>query len=271
MCGGHAGLPQGRGIRCAGFTLDFVTFCTREQFAGRLPLDLSTDPPTYRHRLFGSCDCGVAHGGEAPLQPFSPTGHQDRPSLPMATQHAVYSRALQLLTLRPEALADLTRRGLSPALAEELGYRSIPRRGSEHQSFLETLCGEFGESTLRECPGFTDKNDRLTFWTASSSRDGYVVVYRDDMGLITGFQMKVLGGRYITATKTRLDRVYHVAGTVSGADLYLSEGATKAKVAHALGGVAVFAVAGQSLKPSHIEAIRRLSPARVIVALDEED
>lgn len=189
----------------------------------------------------------------------------------MTTQHAIYARALQLLHLRSEAIADLTRRGLSPALADELGYRSIPRRGSEHQSFLGTLCGEFGESTLRECPGFTDKNNRLTFWTASPGRDGYVVVYRDDMGLITGFQMKVLGGRYITATKTRLDRVYHVAGPVSGADLYLTEGATKANVARALGGVSVFAVAGQSLKPSHIEAIRRLSPRRVIVALDEED
>ncbi len=271
MCGGHAGLPQGRGIRCAGFTLEFVTYCTREQFAGRLPLDLGTDPPTYKHRLFGRCDCGIEHGGDPPLGTLRAFEPDPRPLLAAATQGLIYARALALLALRPEALDDLTRRGLTPTLVHELGYRSVPRRGREHQAFLATLLDELGEATLRECPGFTDKNGRLTFWTASADRDGYVVPYRDEVGRVTGLQMKVLGGRYMTATGTRLDAVYHVAGGSSGADLYLTEGATKANVAYALGGIAVFAVAGQSLKPSHIDAIKRLAPRRVIVALDEED
>ncbi len=272
VCGGHAGLPHGKGIRCAGFTLAFVTYCTREQFAGRLPLDLGTDPPTYRHRLFGRCDCGVEHGGDAPLPAAPRVVQQDpHPVLPVATRSAIYERALDLLTLRPEALGDLTRRGLSPTRAHDMGYRSIPRRGREHRAFLAALVDEFGEPLLRQCPGFADKNRRLTFWTASSDRDGYVVTYRDEVGRVTGLQMKVIGGRYLTATGTRLEAVYHVSGVSTGADIYLTEGATKADVAHTLGGVAVFAVAGQSLKPSHIDAIKRLSPRRVIVALDEED
>ncbi len=271
VCGGHAGLAQGRGVRCAGFTLAFVTYCTREQFAGRLPLDLGTDPPSYKHRLFGRCDCGIEHGGDAPLGALRDIEASPRPLLAAAVRGPIYERALELLSLRPEALADITRRGLDPALALELGYRSIPRRGREHRAFLAALVGEFGEATLRECPGFTDKNGRLTFWTASGDRDGYVVAYRDGVGRVTGLQMKVLGGRYLTATGTRLDSVYHVAGGSTGTDLYLTEGATKANVAHAIGGIAVFAVAGQSLKPSHIDAIKRLSPRRVIVALDQED
>ena len=126
MCGGHAGLPQGRGIRCAGFTLEFVTYCTREQFAGRLPLDLGTDPPTYKHRLFGRCDCGLEHGGEPPLGTLRAVEPAPRPLLAVATQGLIYERALALLALRPEALADLTRRGLTPTLVHELGYRSVP-------------------------------------------------------------------------------------------------------------------------------------------------
>jgi len=271
VCDGHAALPHGRGIRCAGFTLDFVTYCTRDQFAGQLSLE-DTSPPAYKHHLFGHCYCGVEHGGPAPLDTVRSTATPDgRPVLAIATRGMIYERALALLVLRPEALADLTRRGLSAAQARDLGYRSIPRRGGEHQRFRTTLLDEFGEVSLRECPGFTDKNGRLTFWTASAGRDGYVVPYRDEVGRVTGLQMKVLGGRYLTAARSRLDSVYHVAGGTTGTDLYLTEGGTKANVAHALGGITVFAVAGQSLMPSHVEAIQRLSPRHVIIALDEED
>ena len=101
--------------------------------------------------------------------------------------------------MRAESLHDLTRRGLSPEVVVELGYRSIPRRGNEHRQFMRKVLERFGEDKLRECPGFTDKNDRLTFWTASGDRDGYVVPYRDERGRITGLQIKLLGSKYLTA------------------------------------------------------------------------
>jgi hypothetical protein len=82
----------------------------------------------------------------------------------------------------------------------------------------------------------------------------------------------VLGGRYLTARGTQLYAVYHVAGDVRpGCDLFVTEGATKANVTNHFTQSAVFAVAGQALTSSHIEAILSLDPGRVIVALDEED
>jgi len=69
-----------------------------------------------------------------------------------------------------------------------------------------------------------------------------------------------------------LSSVYHLSGTGGpGNDLYVTEGATKATVASYLGGIWTFSVAGQSLKPEHIDVIKRLRPGRVIVALDQED
>ncbi len=271
ICGGHAALPQGKGIRCAGFTLERACYCTREELAGRLALGFSTEPPTYRHWLNGPCDCGVDHGvGElpsaAPRLSVAP-----EPALDLATRNSIYREALNLLVTRPEAFADLNRRGLTAAESHLAGYCSLPRRGSEHRGFMRSLVETFGEAPLRACPGFTDKNGRLTFWAASSNRDGYVVPYRDEQGRITGLQAKILQGRYLTARGTRMDDLYHVAGEARRGDLYLTEGATKANVASALGEIATFAVAGQTLRPTHVAAIAALGPARVIVALDQED
>lgn len=67
ICGGHPELARGKGVRCAGFVSDDGAFahCTRADKAGGLQ---ATDavPPTYGHRLEGSCRCGVSHGGYVP-------------------------------------------------------------------------------------------------------------------------------------------------------------------------------------------------------------
>src|SRR5215471_5232112 len=64
ICGGGANDPKGRGKRCAGFLSSDGRFarCTREEYAGTLPLDLDTEPPTFLHFLEGDCLCGVSHG-----------------------------------------------------------------------------------------------------------------------------------------------------------------------------------------------------------------
>ena len=192
--------------------------------------------------------------------------------LPVEERDAIYRAALDLLSLREAALADLTRRGLTAAAVRALRYRSIPRRGLAMRTFLKALIAQFGESRLRCCPGFADKNGRLTFWSGYWGRDGYVVPYCDEKGRITGLQLRLSDGRYQTARATRLVGMYHVAGGVApGVDLYLTEGATKANVAHALAELTVFAVAGQALQLEHIATIASLCPGRVIVALDQED
>ncbi len=63
ICDGAEGDPRGKGKRCAGFTSadgDYV-HCTSDEHAGSLDASNAT-PPTYAHRMHGSCKCGTSHG-----------------------------------------------------------------------------------------------------------------------------------------------------------------------------------------------------------------
>jgi AAA domain len=64
ICGGYETMPRGQGLRCAGFTSDDGGWvnCSRSERAGDLPPDERTKPPTYVHRMAGSCKCGHEHG-----------------------------------------------------------------------------------------------------------------------------------------------------------------------------------------------------------------
>lgn len=71
VCGGHGRLPRGQGQRCYGFlsTDGRYGHCSREEYAGPLPLETESD--TYAHRLDGDCRCGRVHG---PAQAHRPIG-----------------------------------------------------------------------------------------------------------------------------------------------------------------------------------------------------
>ena len=274
VCGGHAGLVRGRGIRCAGFTLDAVSYCTRDELAGGLPLDGSLSPPGYKHWLRGDCRCGVAHAAR-PGGAVSHAGrHKDsRKSdsllLPIEDRNRIYQAAIETLALRRPASEDLRGRGLTPQDIDRFGFRSLPQRGREHADFMATMRERFGDDLLGACPGFVDKNGRLTFWEAAGRRDGYLVPFRDEHGRVTGLQAKLLGGRYLTASGSRYGDIYTVAGERS-ATLFVTEGGLKAMVASVLGPAWCFGIPGQALHQSHISVIQRLAPERVAVALDRE-
>ena len=272
VCGGHAGLPQGRGIRCAGFTVGITAFCTREEYAGRALFDITKEPPAYKHILVGRCHCGSEHGYGSPVGPIphSYGAPPQNPALELDAQHLIYSALLDSLVLRPEAVADLLRRGLTEEDIQAVGYRSIPAAGSEVQRLIHQLVDRFGEECLRRCPGFVDRNGRTGFRTARE-QDGYMVPYRDENARITGLQFRLLGGKYLTARGASTALMSHVAGRPeSGSDLYVTEGAVKAQVAHRLGGINVVGLPGQSLSENHVASLLRMQPGRVIVALDEE-
>jgi len=138
ICGGRSETPKGHGLRCAGFTRGPLSYCSREQLAGSLTLDVSTSPPTYRHSLSKACGCGQPHDQRY----FSPatfpriSSQLDplvRTPVSIEVRHVVYSAALDLLNLRAEALVDLTRRGLSPEAIDQAGYKSIPHVGEEYR------------------------------------------------------------------------------------------------------------------------------------------
>lgn len=65
-------MPQGQGIRCAGFLSDDGNYahCTREEYAGALR-PTSATPTTYAHRLTGPCHCGVTHNSTQQSSPIA--------------------------------------------------------------------------------------------------------------------------------------------------------------------------------------------------------
>ena len=194
-------------------------------------------------------------------------------TLHIDVRNAIYSRLIELLPLRDDAVADLTRRGLPRWLIESHGFRSLPRRGSQQREIRDALVSEFGADVLSRCPGTHDKNHRVGVITDSVA-DGYFVPYRDEHGRITGLQVRYLNGprRYHTVFGTVTSHVYCVAGPLQpGCDLWLTEGGLKAVVAaHLCRGLVCFGVSGQALHDQHVAVIRRLHPGRVIVALDQE-
>lgn len=64
-CGGYDELQRGIGLRCWGFTVDGMCFCTRENVAGALTMHGPSQ--TFGHRLNGPCQCGVSHEQAAPV------------------------------------------------------------------------------------------------------------------------------------------------------------------------------------------------------------
>lgn len=274
VCAGYQALRRHEGIRCAGFTVGPFVYCTRDELAGGLPLDISTEPPAYRHLVSGSCRCGREHGGWTEPRAFEGGPRALEASLPLQDRHAIYQTAIELLGLRPAATQDLRRRGLLPSDIDSIGYRSVPLT-SEKDRFIGTLVDQFGETLLRLCPGFTDKHGRTDFWQShgdGSFRDGYIVPYRNEAGLVTGLQLKRLDtGSYETARLSHGSDLYHIAGSPApGSDIFVTEGGLKAQVSHRLGGVTVMGLPGQSLAREHLVVLKSLLPGRVIEALDHE-
>lgn len=76
ICGGFASEQQGKGTRCFGYLADNEDFayCTREEYAGTLePKDIMGHQ-TYKHLLYGACNCGKQHGAPRKRKPFQQKG-----------------------------------------------------------------------------------------------------------------------------------------------------------------------------------------------------
>lgn len=64
VCAGAKEDPRGKGIRCWGYTSDDRRWahCTRENFAGSIPIDDNSQ--AFVHKIGGACNCGVTHISE---------------------------------------------------------------------------------------------------------------------------------------------------------------------------------------------------------------
>jgi hypothetical protein len=80
ICGGYHSLPQGEGVRCAGYLSSDGEYahCTREEYAGDIEPSAAI-VPTYAHRLHGPCRCGNTHGDGASDADPKATGKKARP------------------------------------------------------------------------------------------------------------------------------------------------------------------------------------------------
>jgi len=69
VCGGHASLPAGRGVRCYGYTAGGRTVCTRK------PSPLEAEAAGGWAHYLGNCPCRGHHDGDGGLtpEPFTPT------------------------------------------------------------------------------------------------------------------------------------------------------------------------------------------------------
>ena len=63
ICLGYESMRRRRGERCAGFLSadGLYARCEHSEYAGGLPLDMRTAPPTHNHYLGGPCKCGATH------------------------------------------------------------------------------------------------------------------------------------------------------------------------------------------------------------------
>ena len=117
VCGGHASLPAGRGIRCYGYTADGRTVCTRE------PSPLEAEGAGGWAHYLGRCPCGEVHNSEDVLTP--------EPSLP-TREPSEFAREVWAESTTIEgthASAYLVSRGITicaPSLRFHLALRHSP-------------------------------------------------------------------------------------------------------------------------------------------------
>jgi len=61
-------LPRGHGERCAGYYSSDreYAYCTRPEKAGTLSPRANTEPESYKHKVYGACNCGEEHNPARP-------------------------------------------------------------------------------------------------------------------------------------------------------------------------------------------------------------
>jgi hypothetical protein len=268
VCGGDPSIPIGQSRRCAGYYGKFGIFCTREDYAGHCE-DVESEPPSYKH-LYVDCPCGVDHASGGRRSQSGRPGKSRRDLAPESLRDVVYREALQQLELSEEAHDHLFARGMND---REIGrglFRSIPRNSDQSDRVLEAT--EKWKNRYKAVPGFLSKNGDPRMVTASEGHDGFIIPYIDEQEQVLGYQVRWLKHpkfRYWLPPGTQPREIYHIAGPQRD-DIWLTEGALKASVAADLSRQRFMGVVGQVLGQTHLRALARMNPSRVIVALDRE-
>ena len=159
---------------------------------------------------------------------------------------AAYRKLLSLLTLNSVDRQDLKRRGLTNQAIEKFGFKSLPKKGDRRE-----ICAAILNSgiSLNGVPGFyrntNHKYNKASGWCLNTYPGGYLIPYVNQDNQITGFQVRVRDleadknfGKYMMYTSagkpygvpSKLEP--HLVGYTGQKEVYLTEGALKADIAH---------------------------------------
>ena len=168
-------------------------------------------------------------------------------------RNRTYSMLLSMLVLADSHKENLLKRGLTEEKIEENGYKSTPVFGFKKltKHLIDAGCNVMG------VPGFYQ--DEAGEWTVHFSKKtaGYLVPYRDTEGRIQALQIRLNqpfdGCKYIWVSSVNFymgvssGSPVHLAGELGATVVYITEGALKGDVAHALTGETFGCIAGVNL------------------------
>lgn len=205
---------------------------------------------------------------------------QVAPEEPVASverRNKVYASLIKILPLLPAHRADLLRRGLSEAVIERNGYRSLPIVPKNRLIFCKKL---LQKHDLTGIPGFYV--NKAGEWDMASV-SGYLIPVRDPKGMIQGMQVRLEnskdGKKYIWfSSRGRQNgcgaRAWvHVAeplGVPPEKRVWVTEGPLKADVSAHYLGARFLGVPGASAWSNVVEATRALGVKEIVLAYDAD-
>jgi hypothetical protein len=201
----------------------------------------------------------------------------EEPIAPIEHRHEVYTSLIKVLPLLSAHRADLLRRGLSEAVIERNGYRSLPVVPKNRLIVCKKL---LQKHDLTGIPGFYINKEGE--WDMASV-SGYLIPVRDPKGMIQGMQIRLEnskdGKKYIWfSSRGRQNgcgaRAWvHVAqplGNPPEKRIWITEGPLKSDVSAHYLGTRFLGVPGASAWSNVVETARALGVKEIILAYDAD-
>ena len=179
-------------------------------------------------------------------------------------KNQAYTSLLSMLPLSDTHKRKLLERGLTEDQIEQNGYRSTPVLGFRKitEKILESGC------RIEGVPGFhVDSEGRWTIHFSQKS-SGILIPIRNTLGLITGMQIRLDrpydGRKYVWLSSVNFPQgassgsPVHLAGEAGDRIVYITEGALKGDIAHAVSGKTFVCVPGVNQYVNQEPFLRRM-------------
>ena len=192
-------------------------------------------------------------------------------------KNQAYTSLLSMLPLSDTHKGKLLERGLTEDQIGQNGYRSTPVFGFRKitEKILESGC------RIEGVPGFhVDPEGRWTIHFSQKS-SGILIPIRNTQGLITGMQIRLDrpydGRKYVWLSSVNFPRgassgsPVHLAGKAGDRIVYITEGALKGDIAHAVSGKTFVCVPGVNQYVNLEPFLRRMKELGSLQVYDAYD